>query len=160
MRRLVFLVAICGLTFTTGAHATTPAADKASMDKRTRAFVGLLHGCQAAATLAVSIAQKSGGDLVEASGNVNKAKSICETVRRSMGTGNTLHFRDQAVTCEIAVDYYSKGLGRLSDYIDRALPSDGAKAVEYFGDASGGARACVRAVNGRRAVYGLKALPL
>jgi hypothetical protein len=160
MRNLLLVATICALTVTATAAATTPAADKASMEKRSRAFVGLLHACQAISIATVNAIQANPNDLITASGDVSKSKSICERVRHDMATGNTLHFRDQAIDCEIAVDYYTKGLGRLSDYLDGAKPSDAATAITYFQNASGDSRGCVREINARRAVYGLKTLPV
>jgi hypothetical protein len=159
MRSLLLVATIAALTLTATAQAATPAADRSSMDKRSRAFVGLLHGCQALVIVTVDVVKANPTDTLQASIYVNKTKDECDTVRHAMATGNTLHFRDQALDCEIAVDDYTRGLGRLSDYIDSSVPSDAAKAVEYFQNATSDARICLREINGRRAVYRLKPLP-
>lgn len=159
MRRALVVCAICGLTLVASAQALTPAADKSSMDKRSRAFTALVKTCSHGAALAINIIQVAPGDMIAASRAVNDAKSICEAERHRMAVFDTLHFRDQAVTCDIAVDYFGRGMGRLSDYIDNSKPSDITTATDYFGQAHAGYAVCFREINGRRAVYRLKPLP-
>src|SRR5262249_30686597 len=50
------------------------------------------------------------------------------------------------------------GLGRVSNYIDEAKPSDVNTALKYFSIAKSSRTSCLRGINARRAVYGLGAI--
>lgn len=128
------------------------------MNYRTRAFVTQMRGCRTAVNLVIQIVRASPNDLINASIYVNKGKGICSAIRDRMATMDTRHFSNQALDGEIAVDYWTRGLGRFSNYIDSGHASDVAKAAEYFGDAGSEAAVSLRGINQRRAVYGLPPL--
>lgn len=152
---VVIVVALVVPSALASNHAGGPGDN---MNYRTRAFVKQMRGCQAAVGLVLQIVKAKPNDLINASIYVNKGKSICSAIRHRMATMDTLHFRDQALDGEIAVDYWTRGLGRFSNYIDSGHASDVAKAAEYFTDARSEAATCLRGINGRRAVYGLPPL--
>jgi hypothetical protein len=142
--------------------ATTPAVAGAgvgdNMDGRTRAFVRQLHGCEAVTGLAIQIVGGKPNDLIGASQAINSAKSTCSAIRDRMATMDTRHFSDQALNGEVAVDYWTRGLGRFSNYIDDGRPSDVSKAAEYFTDARTFRGMAMRGINRRRSTYGLSPL--
>jgi hypothetical protein len=152
MRSLLVLAAICALVVATPAAAS----DKTSMDKRSRVFVALLKDCHTAVGAAITVME--GSDPITASTAVNGAKGVCARVRDRMATADTTHFRDQAIDCEVATDSYTRGLGRVSNYIDDAKPSDLAAATTYIGEGAAGYTACIHEINVRRAVYRLSEL--
>jgi hypothetical protein len=129
-----------------------------NVNYRTRAFVKQMRGCQTAAGLVLQIVKASPNDLIGASVTVNKGKNICSAIRNRMATMDTRHFSDQALDGEVAVDYWTRGLGRFSNYIDSGHASDVAKSAEYFGDARAEAAICLRGINQRRAAYSLPPL--
>ncbi len=125
------------------------------MDKRTRAFVTQMRGCQLVVGLSIQVIQASPNDLIGASQAVNSAKSTCSAIRDRMATMNETHFSNQALDGEVAVDYWTRGLGRFSNYIDEGRPSDVTMAATYFTDARESAAAALSGVNAQRSVYGL-----
>jgi ribulose kinase len=129
-----------------------------NINKRSRAFVQQMNACAYSAGLAIQIVQKAPNDLLGASRAVNTAKSTCQAIRDRMAGMDTRHFDDQALDGEVAVDYYTRGLGRFSNYIDEAKPSDLNMAVEYFTDAKNSKQRCLHGINARRAVYGFGAI--
>jgi hypothetical protein len=140
---------------------TKPAAPPGdNMNYRTRQFLKQLHGCQAGvAILSGELKHAAERDLVTLSDETHSVKEICDNVRHNMVALDTEHFDDQALTAEIAVDEYKKGLDDLSDFIDTATPSKAVGAKDHFQTASSYAAEAVRTINERRAVYGLPPLP-
>lgn len=153
--RLLLVMLLSSASVVVALPVTATAAGGDNMDARTRAFVRQLHGCEAITGLAIQLVQAHPNDLIGASQTVNKAKSTCSAIRDRMATMDTRHFSDQALNGEVAVDYWTRGLGRFSNYIDAGRPSDVSKAVEYFTDARSIRAVAMRGINRRRAVYGL-----
>jgi hypothetical protein len=157
-KRMGVAIALCAIGLTCASVANAASAPGDNMNYRTRIFLKQLRGCQTSVGLVLSIVKTKPNDLVNASVYVNKGKDICSSIRHRMATMDTTHFRDQALVGEIAVDYWVRGLGRFSDYIDNGRSSDVAKAAEYFSNARDAADECLRGINQRRAVYGLPRL--
>ena len=151
----LFALVLAAFLAPTG-HAQTGPGD--NMNYRTRAFLKQMRACQTATGLAIEIVREKPNDLIGASQTVNQAKSICNAIRNRMTTMDTRHFSDQALDGEVAVDYWSRGLGRFSNYIDDGRPSDVTKAASYFATARSEAAICLHGINTRRAVYGLPPL--
>jgi hypothetical protein len=149
---------VVSLGFVGAARANVQAGPGDNMNYRTRAFVKQMRGCQAAVGIVIQIVQAKPNDLINASIYVNKGKGICSAIRDRMATMDTRHFSSQALDGEVAVDYWARGLGRFSNYIDTGHSSDVAKAAEYFTTARSEAALALRGINQRRAVYGLPSL--
>lgn len=128
-----------------------------NMNYRTRQFVKQLRGCQAGIAILASSMQST-SDLVELSSQTKQVKDICSSVRTRMSTMDTNHFDDQALTVEIAIDEYTKGLDDVRDFIDTAAPSKAANAADHFRQGHGYAAQGIDEINARRAVYGLPPL--
>lgn len=154
MRRAIVVVVLLSVV----GVASASAANDPTMNKRTRAFVAQMRGCQTIVGLAIKIMQSAPNDLIGASEAVNSAKSTCSAIGDRMATMNESHFSDQALNGEVAVDYWTRGLGRVSNYIDDARPSDIATAAQYFTTARQSETAALSGINAQRAVYGLDAI--
>jgi hypothetical protein len=152
---VIFVLAIGIVQF--GGTASAATSGK-SLDGRTRSFVKMLHDCQNVTGAAIGIVRANPNDLLGASKAVNEAKGICQTISDRMAVSEKDQFSDQALDGEVAVDYYTRGLGRFSNYIDNGLPSDVTKASEYFSTARSAFNSCLRGINQRRAIYGLSRL--
>jgi hypothetical protein len=126
-----------------------------NIDSRSRSFVKQLRACELVTGLAVKIVQASPNDLIGASKVINQAKDTCSAIRNRMVGMDTRHFSDQALDGEVAVDYWTRGLGRFSNYIDDGRPSDVTTAAKYFATARGERAVAIKGINSRRAVYGL-----
>jgi len=126
-----------------------------NIDVRSRAFVRQLDGCDAMVSLTIQLIQASPNDVLGASDAINKAKDTCHAIKNRMYGMDTRHFSDQALNGEVAVDYWERGLGRFSNYLDTGHASDVSKAAEYFTTARTFKGVALRGVNRRRAVYGL-----
>lgn len=144
----------------TATAAAEPPGD--NMNYRTRQFVKQLRTCQAGVALLATAMQagvSSGNvDLVELSGATRDVKEICSTIRTRMATMDTGHFDDQALTVEIAIDEYEKGLDDIRDYLDTSAPSKAANAGDHFQQGHAYAAQGIDEINQRRAVYGLPPL--
>ena len=154
MRKALAIVAAALACSAVATPASAGVGD--NMDVRTRVFVRHLHQCETITKLAINTI--AGGDSLAASQAVNEAKSACGAIRDWMARADTRHFVDQALDAEVAVDYWTRGLGRVSNYIDNRRPSDVAKAQQYFATAHAERVVAIRGINARRAVYGLRPL--
>jgi hypothetical protein len=127
MKRITLTAVLVALLIPVAATA----APASSIDKRTRAVVYLVKKCGQGVTLALTVAQ--GGSSVQASEAVNTVKSACDTYSGQildMPTGGGMSgILDDAFG---ALDYWKRGLGRISDYIDNNKASDYVTAKQYL----------------------------
>lgn len=97
-------------------------------------------------------------DLIELSSETKSVRDICSSVRTRMATMDTNHFDDQALTVEVAIDEYKKGLDDVRDFLDTQTPSKAANAGDHFQQGHAYAAQGIDEINQRRAVYGLPPL--
>jgi hypothetical protein len=129
-----------------------------SLDQRTRSIAYLLRKCSSNVSLALTVV--NGGTPVQISEAVNLVKGACNSYRdkvlsiSSKGMGPA---RDDAFG---ALDYWARGLGRVSNYVDTNKPSDIVTAKQYFATARGFQHQAIVEMNQARTQNGLPPIPL
>lgn len=155
-RRLLTVTAMLVGLAVIGAGAVHAAAQlrDPTMDRRTRAYVRQLHGCQAAvAIVRLSITKQQ--TIIEIADTTTQARDICDAIRTRLLRMDTKHFVDQANDGWYAVDRYKSGLNALLKYLDTTQPSKLIEARDKLAQGDAGVALAVREINQRRHVYGL-----
>jgi hypothetical protein len=128
-----------------------------SMDKRTRAYVNAAHACELGVGL-VQLDIKKNVSLIKLADIATQARNLCDGVRSRLVAMDTKHFSDQASEVWYGVDRYKSGLNALLAYIDTLAPTKVIEIRDKFGEGDAALTHGIKAINGRRRLYGLAPL--
>jgi hypothetical protein len=156
MRRILIIGTMIAVLLVVAAAASSARAG-GSVDQRTRSIAYLLRKCSSGVTLALTVA--NGGSDVQVSEAVNLVKGACNSYRDRVLSVSSSGFGSTVDDAFGALDYWARGLGRVSNYVDNNKPSDLVTAKSYFGTARSFQHQAIVDINSARTKQGLAPLP-